>query len=118
MAFFSNLAAEAYDRAYSDRQIVQRLAKYFSAERTLLFGVFGTVLVLTLLGLLDPIIVSRGLDAIKTNPTERAVLLLAGVLLLFAVINWGFYFDSAQAHGAAYCQHCGCVAARCVYRHH
>jgi ATP-binding cassette subfamily B protein len=88
MAFFGNLAAEAYDRAYSDRQIVQRLVRYFSAERSLLFGGLGTVLVLTVIGLLDPIIVSRGLDAIKNNPTRNAVFVLVGVLLLFAVLNW------------------------------
>ena len=88
MAFFSNLAAEAYDRAYSDRQIIQRLTKYFSVERRLLTGVVGTVLVLTVIGLLDPIIVARGIDAIKSNPTRNAVFVLAGILMLFALINW------------------------------
>ena len=88
MAFFSNLAAEAYDRAYSDRQIVQRLASYFVPQRRLLIPVFIVVVLQTILGVLDPFIVARGLDAMKTNPSAQVIWLIVGAVLASAVLTW------------------------------
>jgi len=88
MAFFSNLAAEAYDRAYSDRQIVRRLATYFVPQRKLLVPVMIVVVVQTFLGVLDPFIVARGLDAMKTSPSMDLIWLIAGAMLLLAVVTW------------------------------
>jgi len=83
------LASEAYDRTYSDRQLVRRLAGYFLAHRRQVLIVAGLIFAITVFGLLDPLIASRGLDAIRAHPSLELALALFGYLLFSAVANFG-----------------------------
>ena len=82
------LASEAYDRQYSDRQLVRRLATYFTPYRRSLFIVAGFVLIITILGLLDPVIISRGLDTVRQHPSINLSLLLFAYILTSQVIGY------------------------------
>ncbi len=89
MGMFSGLAGEAYDRQYSDRQLAARLLKYFAPRvrdaRLVLLG----MALLTLIGLADPLIVSRTLDLLRAiaagaDATDKTVLLTGLIVALFA----------------------------------
>lgn len=85
---FMGLAAERYDRQYTDRQLVRRLIEYFAPFRKRLIGLALVVLAITLIGLLMPILVSTGVGFIDTNPTTQAIFTLIGALLTLNLVNW------------------------------
>jgi ATP-binding cassette subfamily B protein len=85
---FMGLAAERYDRQYSDRQLMRRMAEYFTPFRGRLIRLALVVLGITLIGLLMPIMISRGIGLVSTQPTTQAIFALCGALLVLTVINW------------------------------
>ncbi len=89
MGFFSSLDTEAYDRQYTDRQLVGRMANYFRPFGRQLVVVLFFLLVIALAGAATPIIVSRGVDLLKTNLTALNVGLLSGAVFVLGVITWG-----------------------------
>jgi ATP-binding cassette, subfamily B, bacterial len=88
MGFFSGLGAEKYDRQYSDRALLRRIGTYFKPHRKTLFLIAGLILVISGTGSLQPIIVSRGIDAIEGTPTLASLLLIAGAVLVIGVVRW------------------------------
>ena len=82
------LASEAYDRQYSDRQLIKRLFSYFTPYRRALLMVAALVLLITVIGLLDPLVISKGIDAIQHQATMHLVLSLFGYMLTSTVINF------------------------------
>ncbi|MCS7061311.1 MAG: ABC transporter ATP-binding protein [Anaerolineae bacterium] len=82
------LASEAYDRTYSDRQLIRRLAAYFLARPKHVVLAAVLILAITLFGLLDPLIVSRGLDAVLARPSPELTLALFAYLLFSGVITF------------------------------
>ncbi len=85
---FMGLAAERYDRQYTDRQLIQRMAQYFAPFRKRLIILAIFVLAITLFGLLMPILISAGIGLISTDPTTQAIFMLCGALLTLSVVNW------------------------------
>jgi ATP-binding cassette subfamily B protein len=85
---FMGLAAERYDRQYTDRQLVQRMAQYFAPFRKRLFILAMFVLAITLFGLLTPILISRGIGLVGTEPTTQVILTLCGALLTLNIVSW------------------------------
>jgi len=88
MGFFEGLDAEKYDRQYSDRQLAVRAAAYFKPVLKILAGLVTLTLVMAGCGALLPIIVSRGIDLIKTSPAASPALLISGAVLLVGVGGW------------------------------
>jgi ATP-binding cassette, subfamily B, bacterial len=88
MGFFSNLNAEKYDRQYSDRDLLRRIGVYFKPFRKILFLIAGLILVISGSGSLQPIIVSRGIDAIEGTTSLGSILLIAGAVLVIGVVRW------------------------------
>jgi ATP-binding cassette subfamily B protein len=78
----SGLASEAYDRQYTDRQLVRRLISYFLPYRRSLIVVAGLVFVITVFGLLDPVVISRGIDAIQKNRSAAVAFAIFGYVLV------------------------------------
>jgi ATP-binding cassette subfamily B protein len=89
MGFFSNLDTERYDRQYSDRQLVERMAGYFRPHGRSLFWIFVFVLIISLSGAGMPVVVSGGIDMLKGMLTTLNIALLSGAILLLGIINWG-----------------------------
>ena len=72
------LEAEAYDRSYSDRALVQRIAAYFRPHRRTMLIVVGAVVLGSLAETIVPVVISRAIDLLAGNPTAQLALALAG----------------------------------------
>ena len=88
MGFFSGLDAEKYDRQYSDRKLFARILTYFRPYTSKLFVVTFTMLLVSGASALQPVVVSRGLDSIGTQPTLSKVLWIGGLVLLIGILSW------------------------------
>lgn len=89
MGLFSGLATEAYDRQYSDRDLVKRIIKYFEPHKRRIAGIVTLLFVVALSGALVPILLSRALDAIGDEISNQQVLLISGLVLLSGLLVWG-----------------------------
>ncbi len=89
MSFFSGLDTEGYDRQYSDRQLVLRIATYFRPHRRAFILIVLLVLLIAVAGASTPLIVSRSVDALGDKLTSLTIGLLSGAILLVGVVSWG-----------------------------
>ncbi|MFZ5919540.1 MAG: ABC transporter ATP-binding protein [Chloroflexota bacterium] len=89
MGFFAGLNEEKYDRQYTDRQLTRRIIGYLTPQRARLALVSLLVALTALIGAAQPVIVSRGVDYVKSQPTGAAILLIGGAVLFTGVANWG-----------------------------
>ncbi|HMO59234.1 MAG TPA: ABC transporter ATP-binding protein [Roseiflexaceae bacterium] len=85
---FDGLDAEAYDRSYTDRQLVQRIAGYIRPQRRRIAIAATAVVATALLDMSLPIIISRGIDALQLNPSDTLLFQLGGLLVLLASFSW------------------------------
>jgi ATP-binding cassette subfamily B protein len=89
LSFFAGLDTEAYDRKYSDRQLVKRMAVYFKPHLRSLVIVVILLLVIAVTGAVSPIIVSRGVDLLGTDFSWQTIAVLCTAILLAGVAGWG-----------------------------
>ncbi|MBE9523598.1 MAG: ABC transporter ATP-binding protein [Chloroflexi bacterium] len=89
MGFFSSLDTESYDRAYSDRELIQRLWIYFRSYRRRLTSVAFLLVTLAAASAGMPLLVSYGVDLVAEFPTDRDIYLLSGAVLGVGLYNWG-----------------------------
>ncbi len=89
MGFFSGLDAEAFDRTYRDRDLVQRMFAYFKPyRRRLIFASLG-IFAVAAGGAATPILVSRGVDLMVAGDIPELTNVLVGGLFALGVIIWG-----------------------------
>jgi ATP-binding cassette subfamily B protein len=88
VGFFGGLDAEAYDREYSDRELVSRIWQYFHPHRGRVVLLAGLITLIALAGAGQPYAVSRGLDLLQQSRQLWVVLAVAGAVLVFGVFNW------------------------------
>ncbi|MEA4908697.1 MAG: ABC transporter ATP-binding protein, partial [Anaerolineaceae bacterium] len=88
MSFFSGLNAESYDRQYSDRELLVRIARYFRPQRRALVVIALTLLVNSGMVALLPVVVSHSIDLLKPQMDILAVYLLSGAILLIGLVRW------------------------------
>jgi ATP-binding cassette subfamily B protein len=89
MGFFSNLDPEAYDREYSDRDLVKRILQYLVPHRSKLVWIG---LLLALIGGASatlPLVISSSIDLLTVDQNDNLITLLIGLLFLAAAVNWG-----------------------------
>jgi ABC-type multidrug transport system fused ATPase/permease subunit len=91
------LDAEAYDREYSDRQLLQRISKYFGPHLPIMGLVASMILLNSLMDAAFPFLIARSLDRLEgaVNLSETiwartAWLILA--IFLSGVLSWTFNF--------------------------
>ena len=89
MGFFRGLNAEAYDRQYSDRELVRRIVAYFRPHLRRILNVTWLVLAIAVAEAAQPFIVARGLDVIIASSRLDVVLALAAAALVMGVFSWG-----------------------------
>ena len=82
MSFFSGLEAEGYDRQYTDRELLGRLLVHFRKHSALLIAVMALILVIAGMGVLEPVIVGRGVDRAAANDTLVVTVLPLAVLIV------------------------------------
>jgi ATP-binding cassette subfamily B protein len=86
------LDAEAYDRTYSDRALVRRIAAYFRPHTRTMALVAGMVVLAALTETVIPFVISRGIDALAGNPSAQLALALGGGVLVLGSLGWLFNF--------------------------
>ena len=96
------LDAEAYDRTYTDRQLVSRIGGYFRPHLPKMLFVAGTIVLNSGLDAALPVLISRGINnptpaingAAGGDPNEiwrRSITLLIAIMLAGA-LSWTFNF--------------------------
>jgi ABC-type multidrug transport system fused ATPase/permease subunit len=94
------LDAEAYDRSYSDRELVSRILRYFRPQASLMLLVAGMVVLNSLMDSALPVLVASGLDRLTEDHVEidRDVWLLVFGILLSGGLSWLFnYFRQSRS---------------------
>jgi ATP-binding cassette, subfamily B, bacterial len=86
------LDAEAYDRTYSDRVLVRRIAEYFRPHTRTMALVAGMVVLAALTETVIPFVISRGIDALAGNASAQLALALGGGVLVLGSLGWLFNF--------------------------
>ncbi len=89
MTIFYGLDAEAYDRAYSDRELIQRIFIYFAPHRRRVLIVACLITIIAVAGAAQPLAVARGLDLLVLSPRLGLLLGLVVVILAIGIFNWG-----------------------------
>jgi ATP-binding cassette subfamily B protein len=89
MGFFSGLATEAYDRQYSDKELVRRIIQYFKphTRRLSIVGIFLALIAVS--GAAVPILVSRTVDSLNEQMDVHQIWLLSGAVLFSGIFVWG-----------------------------
>ena len=85
------LKAEAYDRTYTNRELVKRIGVYFRPYTRRLVLVIITVSLLALFGAITPVLIATGVGAMSNVQADNSLLLagLVGMVLLLGAITWG-----------------------------
>lgn len=88
MGFFSSLAAESYDRKYTDKELIIRILKYFKPYQMKLLSILVCILVISGTGAAQPVIVSRGVDYLNSKISSNLILLIATIILMIGIVSW------------------------------
>jgi len=91
------LDTEGYDRSYSDRELVRRIVGYFRPEWKRMSLVAAMILLNSGFNTLRPLLITRGIDMLATDPTPRAIILLSLAVMLLGVLAWTFNFWRVRA---------------------
>ncbi len=86
------LDAEAYDRSYSDGELLKRIGQYFRPEMGAMLVVGLMIILNSAASMLQPIIGSWGIDKILNDGASSAIWLLFFGLLAAGVLAWLFNF--------------------------
>jgi ATP-binding cassette subfamily B protein len=89
MGFFSGLGAEKYDRQYSDRELLTRIADNFKTQRQRIITISALVTLLAIFTAAAPFIISRSIENLDMTPTMEFVLILGGSIIAIGILRWG-----------------------------
>jgi ATP-binding cassette subfamily B protein len=89
MSIFYGLDTEAYDRSYTDQELIRRILSYFVPHRRRVLIVAALIAAIAVAGAAQPFVVARGLDALVASAAQGLLLGLGVVVLAIGVFNWG-----------------------------
>ena len=84
------LDSEAYDRTYTDRQLVGRILSYFRPQARKMLIVAGAIVLTSLVDTGVPVVISRSLDSLQLDPALSNLALLAAFVVLLTSTSWVF----------------------------
>jgi ABC-type multidrug transport system fused ATPase/permease subunit len=84
------LDAEAYDRKYTDGQLVRRILGYLRPQARRMLVVSATIILTALLDTGLPLFISRSLDQLQVSVSTDRLLLIAAGLVVLACSSWLF----------------------------
>ena len=82
------LEAEAYDRTYSDRQLIVRIIGYFRPKLRMMVLVAVLIILISLFDTVFPVLISYGIDAVVASRTVQTIVLLVVAILLSGIFSW------------------------------
>ena len=88
--FRAGLTQEAYDREYSNRELLRRIALYFRPWMRRLLLISALVTLMSLFGVALPIVVSSGVETLvgSQEDTVGITILLVALVLAIGVATW------------------------------
>jgi ATP-binding cassette subfamily B protein len=82
------LDAEAYDRKYSDRQLIERISTYFRPQLSFVLAVTVLVVLSSSLDAVSPILIANSIDTLNGSRAFQTAVMLVGIILATAVLSW------------------------------
>jgi ATP-binding cassette subfamily B protein len=89
MGFFSGLGDEAYDRKYTDRELLRRIITYFIPHKKRLLWVAFFLMTIAISGAITPIVVSQGVDILAKDPESTIIAWIVLAVLFAGIYSWG-----------------------------
>ena len=86
------LEAEAYDRTYTDRQLLVRIIGYFRPYALIMLFVAVLVVLTSLMDAAFPILISRSLDSLAATKSLQTTIFLVIAILVTGALSWVFNF--------------------------
>ena len=86
------LETEAYDRNYSDRELVSRIVGYFRPHARQMILVACMITLNSAAGTGGPILISKAIDIVAADPAVGTMALIAGGVLLMGAAAWTFNY--------------------------
>ena len=93
------LDAEAYDRSYTDRQLLDRILNYFKPHLPAMGVVAGTIVLNSLMETALPLLIARGIDTVTAGANFATAAILLGTILVSGILAWVFNYIR-QAYSA------------------
>jgi ABC-type multidrug transport system fused ATPase/permease subunit len=97
------LESEAYDRKYSDRQLISRIASYFRPFRSRIAAVGAVLAAASLADFAAQVVVSKSLDIARERPEPLVIAAITVAVVAFGCVEWLFnylrYFLSGRIVG-------------------
>ncbi|HEY1407685.1 MAG TPA: ABC transporter ATP-binding protein, partial [Promineifilum sp.] len=82
----------SYDRQYSDRELLDRIASYFRPYRGRMALIAVMIALNSLMGALGPIVIARAVGLLETNPATTTMALIALGVSLVGASAWVFNY--------------------------
>ena len=98
---WDGLDTEAYDRNYSDLELLKRIFAYFGSQRGRVAVIALTVLVIVAADLSQPIIISQGVGVLAAHPSDMTLALVVGAVFIAAIGSWASNLVRRRATGRA-----------------
>lgn len=95
-AIMRGLEAEAYDRQYSDKELVKRILSYFRPHLRKVVIITVSVFLMSAANASVPLIVSNGVGVMADNSDDSLIPLLIGVIFVVGVAIWGLNWVRRQ----------------------
>lgn len=89
MGFFSNLDVEAYDREYSNKELLERIASYVKPHTSRLAWISLFLVLIGVSSAAFPLVISNSIDRLAIDKDESLIILLISLVVLAALISWG-----------------------------
>ena len=89
---FAALDTEAYDRQYSDWQLIKRIAEYLRPQQSRVWGIAALAAAVALVDVAYPFIVVRAVNELAIGPSLAFILGIVGLILFSRVLSWGLNF--------------------------
>jgi ABC-type multidrug transport system fused ATPase/permease subunit len=86
------LDTEAYDRNYSDRELLSRIIRYFRPYTRQMILVAAMIALQSVAGTGGAILIAQAMDLLAQAPSIEKMLLMAGGVLLLGVAAWIFNY--------------------------
>ncbi|MCL4869257.1 MAG: ABC transporter ATP-binding protein/permease [Anaerolineae bacterium] len=84
--------AEAYDRNYSDRQLLQRIGSYFRPQLKRVGLISSLILLNSVMDMVLPVLIARGVDQVAADRSSSVMNVLILFILGSTVLSWTFNF--------------------------